>query len=84
MMIDEVIDSRLVSYSVRDILSSNNKWFRVRTLTGIIYKQHNSHINRRKLAIRISIAVNNLVANDHVIREKRGSTYQYKWKFNNG
>jgi len=75
----EVIDSRLVSYSVRTILLSENKWFRVRAITDKLSKEFRQ-VDRRRLARIISITLTNLMANGHVERINKGSVYLYRWK----
>jgi len=64
---------------VTNIMSKYNKWFRVSSLAFIVSNM-SDYENSRKLSIQITMILINLIANNHVIRAKKGKLYLYRWK----
>jgi len=79
-MKEEYVDNNTLKASLTYIMQGGDKWFRVRTLTNTVNSRLTREINPRKLSRSITLMLNNMIANGHVIRIKKGEVYLYKWK----
>ena len=78
---NDYIDNRMLEQTVVNTMRNTSRWYTVRTLSNVVQKQLVYEVPPRKLAMRITMVLGKLIANEKVIRLPKGQVFIYKWRW---